>query len=88
MPITDYTEAELQPRNLTADEIADPHQVISELFNYGHLPQIREMLWDLLKTATTGTYHKQSATERTNLVSFYEKLAKLIEAAWVIHKKG
>jgi hypothetical protein len=76
------------PQKLTAAEIANPHQVIYELFDFAHLPRIRELLWEFFKTAVTGNYsHDLRRRERELLVTVYEKIEKLVEAAHVIHEK-
>jgi len=33
------------PQKLTEAEISDPYLVIQELFDFDHLPGIRELLW-------------------------------------------
>lgn len=71
---------------LTQTEIADPQQVIDELFDFAHLPDIRELMWEWLKATVTGTYHKElSSSERSAILSLYEHLTRLVEAAHVIH---
>lgn len=89
MPVEDYDPAELVPRKLNREEIDDPYQVIADLFNYGHLPEIREQLWELLKAAITGNYcHDLDRRDRSNLLHFYEHLEKLIEVAHIIYQKN
>jgi HEPN domain-containing protein len=76
------------PQNLTQVEIDNPHQVIYELFDFAHLPRIRELLWEFFKTAVTGNYsHDLHRRERELLVTVYEKIEKLIEAAHIINEK-
>jgi hypothetical protein len=87
MAIQDYPSTELEPRNLSKEEMEDPYKVIHSLFDYGHLPQIRFMLWDLLKITITGTYHQQKPGERASLLHFYEKLEKLVEAVHILHRQ-
>lgn len=88
MPIADYPDHELKPRKLTEEEIKNPYQVIDEFFSFGHIPQIRDLLWEFLKTTVTGNYPKKlSRRERCDLIHFYEKIEKLIEAAHLIHKE-
>lgn len=71
---------------LSSKEIADPQLVIDELFDFAHLPEIRELLWEWLKVTVTGTYHKElNASERSTILTLYEKLSKLVEAAHVMH---
>ena len=76
------------PQNLTPAEIDNPHQVIYELFDFAHLPRIRELLWEFFKTAVTGNYsHDLHRRERELLVTMYEKIEKLVEAAHIINEK-
>lgn len=60
MSIQDYPTAELESRKLSKEEIANPYEVIDELFSYGHLPQLREALWEWLKLTVSGSYHHES----------------------------
>lgn len=88
MPITDYSEDELRPRELTPEERENPYQVINEFFQVGHLPQIRQEMWVFFKAAVTGGYtHSFSRRERVDLVYFYECLERLVEAVYLIHLK-
>lgn len=76
------------PQKLTAAEIDNPHQVIYELFDFAHLPRIRELLWEFFKTTVTGNYaHDLHRRERELLVTIYEKIEKLVEAAHIINEK-
>jgi hypothetical protein len=85
MPLQDYPAWELKPRKLSREEMENPMQVVHEFFSYGHLPEIRDQLWDLLKTTVTGNYCKMlTRRERSDLVYFYERLEKLIEAVHVL----
>jgi HEPN domain-containing protein len=78
----------LPPQKLTPAEIDNPHQVIYELFDFAHLPRIRELLWEFFKTAVTGNYsHDLHRRERELLVTMYEKIEKLVEAAHIINEK-
>lgn len=71
---------------LTQTENADPQLVIDELFDFAHLPDIRELMWEWLKATVTGTYHKElSSSERSAILSLYEHLTRLVEAAHVMH---
>jgi len=79
----------IAPQQLTENEIADPQLVIDDLFDFAHLPDIRELLWDWLKVTVTGTYHKDlSASERSAILTLYEKMNRLVEAAHVIHTRS
>ncbi len=72
---------------LSEAELKDPKLVIDELFDFACLPDVRELLWNWLKTTVTGTYHKDlSASERSAIITLYEKMEKLVEAAHVMHE--
>jgi hypothetical protein len=43
------------PQKLTPAEIDNPHQVIYELFDFAHLPRIRELLWEFSKQQLPAT---------------------------------
>lgn len=71
---------------LTSKEIADPQLVIDEFFDFAHLPEVRELLWEWLKVTVTGTYHKElNASERSAILTLYEQLSRLVEAAHILH---
>lgn len=87
MPLHDYPSWELKPRKLSKEEMQEPLQVIRDFFMDAHLPEIREQLWEFLKTTVTGNYCSVlNRQERSNLVHFYEKLEKLIEASHLLSK--
>ncbi len=70
---------------LTTAETKDPMLVIDELFDFADLPDVRELMWTWLKVTVTGTYHKElSASERSAILTLYEKLEKLVEASHVM----
>lgn len=88
MSLSDYPSWELKPRKLSRQERENPQQVISDFFHYAHLPQVREMFGNLVKTTVTGSYNDAlTSDERTSLFYFMEQLEKLIEAAHLIHQK-
>ena len=87
MSLQDYASHELMPRKLTEEENKNPLLAIEGFFDYAHLPQIREMFWELLKTLVTGNYSKLSPNEQADLFYFLEQLEKLIEASYLIRQK-
>src|SRR5262245_20863451 len=87
MSIHDYHQRELEPRKLSQEQVEDPQQVLDELFDYAHLLQWREALWEWLKVAVSGNYKKESRRDRSNLLYFYEKVEMLVEAAHIIHQQ-
>jgi hypothetical protein len=87
MPINDFPPTEFTPRRLTKEEIDNPYMVIDNLFDYAHLPQIRELLWDFLKIGVSGTWTSLSSSDRSDVLDFFEKLGKVIEAIHLIYKQ-
>jgi len=87
MPIEDFPPTEFVPQRLTKEEIENPYKVIYSLFDFAHLPQIREILWDILKTIVSGNWNSLSIEDRSDTLYFFEKLGKLIEAAHIIHQQ-
>jgi hypothetical protein len=74
---------------LSLSETQQPVQVFDELFDFAHLPEIRDMLWLWLKTTVCGSFHQTlSRTEKENLIALYEKMQKLVEAAWLVQQQG
>jgi len=72
---------------LTGEEINDPYLVIDDLFQFGHLPDLREMLWNSFKSNITGTYHKElTRKERNEIVYLHEYMERLVEATHIINE--
>src|SRR5689334_12000445 len=72
---------------LSSDEIENPYLVLENLFDYAHLPQVREIFWNSFKATITGSYPKKlSWNERNEIVCLYEYIEKLIEAAHLLLK--
>lgn len=85
MNMSGYPEWEKQSRLLTKEEIDNPHLVIEELFDFAHLPEIRNLLWEWLKTTVTGDFNESlDAREKSSLLFLYEKIQKLIEASHIL----
>jgi hypothetical protein len=87
MLLREYPPGEFNPRGLSNEERENPYLFIHALFDYAHLPQLREMLWEWLRATVTGSFQHGSRTDRENILDFFEKLQKLIEAAHLIHLK-
>ena len=85
MPFVKDVHREINVQKLSKEELEDPYLVIDELFDFAHLPEIRELLWEWLKTTVIGSFPKKlTATERSAILGLYEKIEKLIEAVQVI----
>jgi hypothetical protein len=88
MPLSDYSPAELEPRHLTKEEIEVPHEVIADIFNCWHLPQLRDELWDWFKVTVAGNFHTEPPKSRSNFTQLFEKLQRLVEAAHILHVRN
>jgi hypothetical protein len=85
MSAQDYPSWEVKPHSLTREEVENPLLVFHEFFSFGHMPDIREQMWELLKALVTGNYCRLlTRRERSDMVYFYEKLEKLVEAAHIV----
>ena len=86
MATQNFNKWDGQPRILTEEEIANPMKVVHEVFDYAHLPDLRNTLWDWLKTTVSGNFNKRSLhyKDRESLLAFYEKIEKLLEAAHLL----
>ena len=76
---------------LNEREIADPFLVIRDLFSHGHLPEMRDMLWQLFKATITGSFPEGEALlrkERVEMVVLFELLLRLFEAAHLLNEKN
>lgn len=86
MSTEDYSQNEYAPRKLSEEEIENPHLVLHEFFTFVHLPDIRQALWEWLKLTVSGNYHRQSCTDKSNIIYLYEQVEKLMEAVHIIHQ--
>jgi hypothetical protein len=70
---------------LNPEEIDDPRLAFRELFDFADIDDARQLLWQWLKVTVAGTYHKElGSSEKAAILALYEKMAKLIEAAYLI----
>lgn len=89
MPLTQYPEWESHSRKLSKEEVEHPLLVIDELFDYAHLPDVRELLWLWLKTTVNGDFSDGlDQHERGSILFFYEKMERLVEAAHILHVRN
>ena len=87
MTLREQEAWEMKPRRLTAEEIENPEKVIGEFFQFAHLPHVRHLMWEGMKTLVTGNFVNLRSRERTSLIYFYEQIEKLVEVAHVIYEK-
>src|SRR5215218_3796823 len=70
-----------QPEGIKRD-ILNPYEAMRQLFHFAPLPQLKATLWRLLKDTLTGPSAPELApTEQYHLLTFYEKLENVLEAA-------
>ncbi len=84
-------QKEWKQQYLLLDEVSQksPKKVLDRFFDGFHLDEAREELWNWLVTALSkdeGLY--DDAQNRIILISFYEHLSNLIEAAWIIRGRN
>lgn len=77
------------PTILEEEEINDPYLVLYRFFDYAGIDSQREHLWECLKTTAAGTFSTEllNRHKRYDLLYFFEHLAKLVEAAYLIHRQ-
>ncbi|HKO80804.1 MAG TPA: hypothetical protein VJU78_10425 [Chitinophagaceae bacterium] len=71
-----------QPFRLSIEEMEDPYLVLDEFFSCYNLMNIRAYLREWLNEAM---HSHESGT--IDLLSIYEYVEKLIEAAWLLYSK-
>lgn len=77
-----------QPVRLSAEQIAEPAEVLSAFFEDFHLYECRILLHDWLQAAlTTPNSQFAEADQRNEISVFAEKLEELLEAALLIVRK-
>jgi hypothetical protein len=73
---------------LSKEEIADPYRVLDTVFDLAHLPDLRLLVWEWLKTTMAGGFQEEtSPIEKRNILSVYEQVQRLIEAADILHQR-
>jgi HEPN domain-containing protein len=72
---------------LTEEERLNPYLVIRDTFSGNNIHGIRKMLWAWLKTSLAEKHSGQPKKESLNLIDVYERLEKLIEAAYIINEE-
>jgi hypothetical protein len=73
---------------LSDEEVENPMLVIEDFFSFGHLPEIRHMLWQWYKCTVTGTFPRDlQRSERKEITHLFEHLEKLVEAAHLLNHR-
>ncbi len=72
---------------LRNEQTIDPMLVIYELFDFAKPEQVKEILWNWLKSTVTSNFSEELSTEeKTAILLLYEKFVKLIEAAAILNQ--
>lgn len=74
---------------LSEQEKEDPMLVLRDFHSSYHLNEVRETLWDWFTIAiTTDNSTFDDGQSRSNLLFFYEKLEKVLEALYLLVQKN
>ncbi len=66
-----------------------PEEVIQDFFDFAHLPEWEEMLWDWLKATVTGGFPKKlTYRERESVLIMYEKMRALLDAVYTLQQNN
>ncbi|MEI9807733.1 MAG: hypothetical protein WDO16_07575 [Bacteroidota bacterium] len=77
-----------QPIRLTEEQKKDPEKVFSVFFSDFDLYEIRERLAEWLECGLTSDNDEYAeANQRGSLLTMYERLEELIEAAYILSKQ-
>lgn len=72
-----------------SENVFAPEEVIRDFFDFAHLPEWEEMLWDWLKATVTGSYPKKlTYRERESVLIMYEKMKALLDAVHSLQQKN
>lgn len=70
---------------LTEEEMDKPEMVFQQFFEIDYLPGMKESLWQLFEDLTKRQYpHKPGSREYEDTLYLFEKLEKLMEAAYLL----
>lgn len=83
---TQITTGFYSNHTLSYEELVNPLLVIDRLFDFGKIDEIRELLWLSFRATIIGDYPKKlTRNQRNDIVSLYEFIEKLVEAAHLIY---
>jgi HEPN domain-containing protein len=85
----DNQHSALPAGRLTGEEVQDPYRVLDQLFDFAHLHQVKEYLWEWFTATITGSYVRQQTRSRSRdtIVLMYQYMEKLVEAAHLLHNQ-
>ena len=70
-------------------QIDNPDLMIGHFFDCYHLPELKEELWEWFSNAIARENSiYDDGLKRSNLVTLYENIELLIDAAWLIHNRA
>lgn len=70
-------------------KIDNPDLMIGHFFDCYHLPELKEELWEWFSNAIARENSiYDDGLKRSNLVTLYENIELLIDAAWLIHSRA
>lgn len=85
MEKTIITYHEIQPTNLTLEEIKDPAIVITRLFDHYSSEHLKKDLWELLK-ASTGDFCWTYLNEPGTAPALLKHLGRILDSLWLLLK--
>jgi len=78
-----------EPLRLSKEQKDDPVLVFEGFFEFYHLNEVRETLWEwLVEVISSRNSISQEGNDRANNIFFYEKLEQIVEACFIIHKEN
>lgn len=72
---------------LDLHERENPYPFLTDFFREHPLRDAKEELWGLVKAALTSKQELTEDFERSNALSFYELLDRLLEVAFIINER-
>ncbi|MBO9203267.1 MULTISPECIES: hypothetical protein [Niastella] len=76
-----------QPLRLTEDELNNPDLALDNFFEWYHLHEVRQILWQwVTEVISSPGSISNDPHERNNHLFFYEKMEVLVEAAWIMSR--
>ena len=69
-------------------EEENPYRVIEQFFQMAHLPEVKEMLQEIFQSMVNRSYnYPVESIKHQDMVYFFERLEKLVEAAHILEEK-
>ena len=78
-----------EPLRLSKEQKDNPVLVFEGFFEFYHLNEVRETLWEwLVEVLSSRNSISQEGNERANHIFFYEKLEQVVEACFIMQKEN